>query len=95
MQTPSYMDGRSIVPLLVSTAVAEQQGERLPGSVLQTLARHEGDDVPMSRVASFHTYLLRPICDYLMVKQGGRPILSAHLNFKLQRLYPKRKQPEF
>ena len=37
-------------------------GERLPGSVLQTLARHEGDDVPMNRVASFHTYLLRPIC---------------------------------
>ena len=70
-------------------------GERLPGSVLQTLARHEGDDVPMSRVASFHTYLLRPICDYLIVKQGGRPILSAHLNFKLKRLYPKRKQPEF
>eukprot|EP01046_Picozoa_sp_COSAG06_P010340 COSAG06_NODE_563_length_14268_cov_25.500670_12_plen_45_part_00 len=28
MQTPSYMDGRSIVPLLVSTAVAEQQGAK-------------------------------------------------------------------
>ena len=55
IRTPSDMDGRSIVPLLVSPTVAEQQGEKLPGSVKRTLAMHENDP-PMTRLASFHTY---------------------------------------
>ena len=53
--TPADMDGRSIVPLLVSSSVAATQGETLPGSVSQTLARHVGE-APMTRAASFHTY---------------------------------------
>ena len=54
-----HIDGRSIVPLLVSAAAAAEQRETLPGSVSATLARHAGG-TPMERVASFHTYLLRP-----------------------------------
>ena len=53
--TPSDMDGRSIVPLLVSHVVAETQHETLPGSVKRTLARYDSDR-PMTRDASFHTY---------------------------------------
>ena len=35
--TPSAMDGRSVVPLLVSEAVARRQGEVVPGSVRRHL----------------------------------------------------------
>ena len=53
--TPADVDGRSIVPLLVSAAVAAEQAEDLPGSVRQSLFRH-AHDAPMERAASFHTY---------------------------------------
>ena len=39
LDTPEYMDGRSLVPLLVSEETAKAQGERLPGSVLHHLQR--------------------------------------------------------
>ena len=39
LDTPAYMDGRSLVPLLVSKETAEAQGERLPASVLHHLQR--------------------------------------------------------
>jgi len=55
--TPSDMDGRSVLPLLVSEATAAAQGEgSLPGSVLRHLAATAAAPPPPPRLASFHTY---------------------------------------
>ena len=51
--TPNYMDGVSIVPLLVRKDTAEAQGQRLPGSVEEHLRRTAA---PPKRIASYHTY---------------------------------------
>ena len=53
IDTPSYMDGVSIVPLLVRKDTAEAQGQRLPGSVEEHLRRTAA---PPKRIASYHTY---------------------------------------
>ena len=53
IDTPNYMDGVSIVPLLVRRDTAEAQGQRLPGSVEEHLRRTAA---PPKRVASYHTY---------------------------------------
>ena len=47
------MDGRSVVPLLVSQEAARAQGQVLPGSVRQHLA---ATTAPPPRLASFHSY---------------------------------------
>ena len=40
IDTPPYMDGRSVLPLLASARAAEEQDERLPGSVARHLRRY-------------------------------------------------------
>jgi arylsulfatase A-like enzyme len=51
--TPADMDGKSLVPLLVSPTVAAEQGDTIPGSVLRHL---QETPTPAPRLASFHTY---------------------------------------
>ena len=53
IETPHDMDGRSVVPLLVSPKTAKQQREAIPTSVLRHLA---STPTMSSRVASFHAY---------------------------------------
>ena len=53
IQTPSYMDGKSIVPVIVEPTLALSNAASIPGSVLKHL--HEAG-APPQRVASFHEY---------------------------------------
>ena len=55
LTTPPGMDGRTVVPLLVSEATAQVQGEVVPGSVRRHLA---ATPPPPRRLASFHTYVI-------------------------------------
>lgn len=51
--TPSYMDGKSIVPVIVEPTLSVSNAASIPGSVLKHL--HEAG-APPQRVASFHEY---------------------------------------
>ena len=53
LATPPHMDGRSVVPLLVSEQAAQEQGEVVPGSVRRHLTT---TSTPPARLASFHSY---------------------------------------
>jgi hypothetical protein len=47
LDTPEYMDGRSLVPLLVSEEIALAQSERLPASVAHHLQRTNALTIPV------------------------------------------------
>ena len=85
--TPNDMDGRSIVPLLVSEAAAAEQGLPLPGSVRRTLSLtledgggEEPQQAPMTRVASFHTYYNQGPWVVGNDGTGGAPLSSPRLD---------------
>ena len=77
--TPSDMDGRSVVPLLVSPATAAEQGEALPGSVSRTLER-DASGAPMTRAASFHTYYNQGPWEVGADGSGGAPSGTPRLD---------------
>ena len=53
IQTPSYMDGKSIVPVVVEPTLSVSNAAAIPESVLTHL--HEAG-APPQRLASFHEY---------------------------------------
>ena len=88
--TPSYMDGKSIVSVIVEPALPASSADSVPGAVLKHL-RETG--APPKRVASFHEYynqvsvnlfqqarlmcVLMYCCHYMILKSRGHGKLVA------------------